>query len=97
MVVPALLPCHGAGLFLGPVGQGDCGRDLCFRIPRSENHKIIARQLDPVEGCMIIGDDLAKIEPEFLERGVAAGLFLKLGKADLPLRLAPAVFAADFI
>ena len=46
---------------------------------------------------MIILDDLADVQPELLQRRVAAGLFLKLGEADVPFRLASAVLAADLI
>lgn len=84
MVVSAFLPCHCAGLFFGPIRQGDCRRYLCLRSSGPEDHQIIARQFDLVEGRMIVGDDLAKVEPELLERGVAAGFSLKVGKADMP-------------
>lgn len=46
---------------------------------------------------MIVGDDLAKVEPEFLERGVAAGFSLKVGKADMPFWLVAAMFPRDFV
>lgn len=53
--------------------------------PRSQ---IISRQVHAIERRVIILDDLADDQPELLQRGgVAAGLFLKLGEADLPFRL----------
>jgi hypothetical protein len=97
MVVPTLFPRQSAGLFFGPVRQGDCGRDLCLRIPRPEDRKIICRQLDPVERRVIVGDDLAKVEPELFERGVAAGLSLQVGKADMPFWLVATVFSRDLV
>lgn len=46
---------------------------------------------------MIVGDNLAKVEPKLLEGGIASGLFLKFGKANLPFWLAPTVLSANFI
>jgi hypothetical protein len=66
VVVPSLFPRQSAGLFLGPVRQNNCGRNLYLRILEPEDHKIIARQLDPVEKPVIVGDYLAKVEPELL-------------------------------
>ena len=97
MVVSAFLSCRCACSFLGPVRQADCRRYLCLRISGSEDHKIIARQLDPVEWRVIVLDDLTDVQTELFQGRIAAGFFLKLGEADLPLWLASAVLAADFI
>jgi len=82
---------------LCPFRQSDLGREVALPRARAEDHQVIWGQLHAIERRVIVLDDLADVQPEFLQRGVASSLFLKLGEADLPLWLTSAALAADLI
>ena len=64
----------------GPFWQPDIRCQRARSGPWPEDHQIISRQLDLVERRAVIFDDLPEVQPELLERGVAARLVLKVGQ-----------------
>lgn len=96
VVVPALGPRDGAGAVLGPFRKGE-RRVTCRVRTRPEDDEVAVGQLQPVERGDVRRDDLAQVEAELLEGGVAAGLLLKPVQADVPAGLAAAVLAGDLV
>ena len=97
MVIPALLAGDIAGFLFGPFRQPDIRCQRGRNGPWPEDYQIVSRQLDLVERRAVIFDDLPQVQPELLERGVAACLVLKVCQPDLPLWLCAAVLPGNLI
>jgi hypothetical protein len=96
-----IIPAEGAGvgarLLFCPFRDGDGWRNRRLHGARAHRHKVGLVDFEAVEGRDTGFDDFAQVMAEALDWGVAAGLVLKVGKADLPLWGAAAVLSGDLI